>query len=319
MSLIRKLTPINLLEEKEKFFADQSYNPQFIYEHPVSEAKLLKHGIPQKKYLSLAKEILDQTYYGRNEADLYHMKGKQLKQKEITKKIKTYLKMHGMEKRFKIVWSSSYVVRTTITPGTVKLRLPVSFRKEDLLGMLYHEIGTHAVRRVNYEQQPWYKQKKKYGFKNYLRTEEGLATLHSLIPHSFKAAFISAIRYLAVHWAQQESFAQLWRKLGRYIQDPERRWIITLRQKRGMTDTSKPGGFTKDLVYFEGLVDVYQYLKENDFNITKLYFGKMALEDVEKAVQMNPNYKPLLPSFFVLDNKTYKKNLKEIGSVNGLK
>jgi hypothetical protein len=317
MSFLSNLIPTNLNEEKEKFFSDNSYNPQFIYENEVDKEKLYEHKKPTKKYLKLAEQILEKTYRNRNEHDLFMMEGPLVTQSYVEKTIKTFLHMHQLHKKFDIIWSSSFVSRTTINNNTIKLKLPVNFRKEGLLGMLYHEVGTHALRRINYEQQPWFKRKKRYGFSSYLKTEEGLATLHALIPHSHKSSFISAIRYLAVATAQKSSFAEVWKSLGKYVQDPERRWMITIRQKRGLTDTSKPGGFTKDLVYFQGMVEVWQWLKENDFDITNLYFGKMAKEDIDLALKLNPHFVPYLPSFFTLDQNKYADAINEIGEFNG--
>lgn len=317
MSLLTRMTPQNLAEEKQKFFENPKYNPQFIYEETFTPEILEQHGLPQTQYVTIAQEILDRTYYHRNEHDLFMMEGRSLSQDEVTRKIHTFLKMHKLEQRYEIVWSSSFVSRATIDSSTLKLRLPVDFRKEGLLGMLYHEIGTHALRRINYEQQPWYKKKKKYGFSSYLRTEEGLASLHALLPHTSKSAFISAIRYLAVTQAQKVGFAELWKYLGKYIQDPERRWIVTFRQKRGLTDTSLPGGFTKDLVYFEGIVDVWNWLKKNSFDPTYLYYGKLAMSDVDNARQLNPHFKPALPSFFTIDPAAYASNMSTIGEANG--
>ncbi len=316
MSFLQTITPINLLEEKEKFLKDPTTNPKFLYKEEILESKLSEYGVPQKKYLDLAKAILEKTYFGRNEQDLYMTKGKKLSKEEVEHRIISFLKLHKLESRFEIVWSNSFVSRTTINSDTIKLRLPAEFRQEDLLGMLYHEVGTHALRRINYEQQPWYRKKKRFGFSSYLKTEEGLASLHSLVPHSYKSAFVSAIRYLAVQTASQGSFADTWRALEPYIEDPDRRWTTVFRQKRGMRDTSQPGGYTKDLVYFEGLVDVWKWLKKENFSLTNVYYGKLSLTDVEKAVALNPEFDPLLPSFYTSDFKMYHKNMLEIGEYN---
>lgn len=318
MSFLKSLIPLNLNEEQEKFFADNSYNPQFEYSQPIDQEKLLEYGHPSEKYLKCAQKILKKTYFGRNEKDLYMMKGPIVTQKHVENTISTFLKMHRLEDRFSVIWSSSFVVRTSITPDKIKLRLPVDFRKEDLLGMLYHEVGTHALRRINYEQQPFFKKKKKYGFSNYLKTEEGLATLHALIPHSFKSAFIPAIRYLAVSEAQKGSFVDVWNALKPYVQDDKRRWRIAYRQKRGLQDTSKPGGYSKDLVYFEGFIDMYEWLSQNSYDLTGLYYGKIAASDVAKAKELNPTFTPKLPSFFSLSHKKYAEEIKKIGEFNQL-
>jgi hypothetical protein len=316
MSLLKRATPDNLLEEKEKFFSDFSYNPQFVYSEPLSEEELITYGKTEPKYVELAKHIIEKTYFGRNEEDLQMLEGKKLDQEDVTAKINDFLAMHNLEEKLSIIWSHSFVSRTTINAEHIKLRLPIEFRREGLLGMLYHEIGTHALRRVNYEQQPWYRMKKKYGFSSYLVTEEGLASLHSILPKTFKSAHTQALRYLAVEYALDHSFAELWQHLSKYISDHNRLWTICFRQKRGMADTSKPGSFTKDLVYFKGLVDVWQWLSQHNYSLDQIYYGKLALEDVDKAVEMNPNFEPVLPSFYSLDKAKYASNTANIGKEN---
>jgi hypothetical protein len=318
MSLIKRLTPINFLEEKKKFFADETYNPQFKYEQKVNQKILLRYGQPNNATADLAQTIIDQAYAHKTETQLRKLRGPQITQQQVEEKIAEFLDIHGLRERFKIVWSNSFVARTTITSQAIKLRLPADFRQLDLLSMLYHEIGTHALRRVNYEHQPWFRNKKEYGFKNYLQTEEGLATLHSLLPLKFQLAYVPALNYVAVKYAQDHSFTQVWKFLTPYIDDPKRRFVFTFRKKRGLIDTSQPGGFTKDLVYFAGMIKVLKYLKKNDFDITKLYFGKVAIEDMDKAVKMNPNFKPLLPSFFVVDKVKYANIIAAISQTNML-
>ena len=319
MTLLQKLTPTNLLEEKEKFLADNSYNPQFIYSEEITASKLLQYGKPKQKYLTLAQEILDRAYFGRNEADLLMMEGPIISHQEVNQKIASFLDMHHLTERYQVIWSSSFVSRASITKDKIKLRTSSEFRKDDLIGMLYHEIGTHALRNINYEQQPWFKKKKEFGFSDYLLTEEGLASLHSLLPKDYKSAYKSAIRYVSVTYAQAHSFSELWKFLGNYIQDPETRWMVTIRQKRGLTDTSHPGGYSKDLVYFAGMIEVWRWLKERNFNPSDLYFGKISFKDVQKAIEMNPEFEPKLPSFFSINPVQYAAEIEKIGEENQFK
>lgn len=317
MNWLQKLTPINLVEEKEKFFSDQTYNPQFVYEKNTSDDFLKKQGFPQEAYSKLANQILKKTYYGRNEADLLLLEGKLLSQKEVTEKLTSFLSMHNLVQRFSIVWSSSFVSRASIDKDTIKLRSTAEFRERDTIGLIYHEIGTHALRRINYEKQPWYLKKNEYNLTtNYLRTEEGLAALHSLLPTNTKLAYSTAIRYAAVAYAQNHSFVELWNYLGQYIQNDETRWMVTFRQKRGLTDTKLPGGYTKDLVYFEGVITVWSWLAKNNFDPTRLYYGKIGLEDLAAAEEINPNFKPIMPSFYALNPKLYAEKMAAIGHEN---
>ncbi|NCN03901.1 MAG: DUF1704 domain-containing protein [Candidatus Pacebacteria bacterium] len=318
MSFIALLNPINMVAEKKKFLLDPSYNPQLSYDENIDKDELYKYGFPNDEYVTLAEKIVKISYKDKTDDELQAEKGMELSKEEVETKLKLFLKMHGLEKRYGIIWSRSFLARTAINATTIKLRLPVSFREEDLLGMLYHEIGTHAIRRINYEQQPWYKKKKKYGFSSHLQTEEGLAVLHSLLPLKNKLAHSSALRYLAVAKAQEMGFVKLYQFLNKYIKDPDRCFNATLRLKRGISDTAKGGGYTKDLVYFEGLVDVWRYLRHHDFEIDHLYFGRLAMEDTEKAREMNSEFKPLLPSFYVTNKEKYKQEMLKIGQANML-
>jgi hypothetical protein len=265
----------------------------------------------------LAKEIVAKAYFGRNENDLLMMEGPRLSQEEVTQRCLTFLEMHGLEKRYEIIWSSSFVSRATITEDKIKLRTNATFHRDSVIGLIYHEIGTHALRRINYEKQPWFKKKKQFGMTHsYLRTEEGLATLHALLPRNYVSAYSTALRYLAVDYAQSHSFSQLWKFLGPYIQDMETRWMVTLRQYRGAENTAQQAGASKDLVYFEGFVETWKWLSKNNWDLPSLYLGKTAFEDTDKAKEYNTLQNPLLPSFFVLDKDKYIKRMMEIGNHN---
>jgi len=318
MSFLTDIIPVNLVEEKQKFDLDHSYNPQFIYSNKIDQQKLAQYGLPIDSLKTMAENIIRFSFHNRNWQDLKMMEGQKLSLSDIENKIHICLKMHHIEDKYQTVSSASFVARTTITKDTIKLRSTAEFRREGLLGMLNHEIGTHALRGVNYEQQPWFKKKKKSGFSNYLVTEEGLAVLHGLIPHTYKSLFKSALRYLAVSYSQNHSFAELYQFLSRYIQDSDLLWVSCLRCKRGLADTSQGGGYTKDLVYFEGAIKMWHWLKDHNFELGDLYLGKLAAEDADKARQMNPDFKPLLPSFYTLDKDQYVKNILEIGQANQL-
>jgi hypothetical protein len=316
VSILQRLTPYNLLEEKHKFLEDQTYNPFFHYDDPVDDDVFTRYGVPKPHLVELAEEIVKKTFFARNEQDILMNQGQIITHSEVTKRTEAFLEMHNLDSIYKIVWSASFVSRATINADTIKLRSTAEFRQQNLLGMLYHEIGTHALRRYNYQQQPWFKKKKKNGFSGYLKTEEGLASLHSMLPMQFKSAYSTALRYLAVNYARDHSLVELWHYLSEYIQDIETRWMVTFRQKRGITDSTKGGGFTKDLVYFEGMLEIYNWLKQNDFDLAKLYIGKIAHQDVELAKSLSPNFKPVLPSFYTLNKTEYRKKIIEIGQAN---
>lgn len=317
---LSKIIPANYLEEKEAFFADNSYNPQFEYLDEFDADKLTEYGFPKERYLEKARRILKDAYAdGTTEEDLLKNEGRLLSEDEVTHRTQRFLELHNLEKQYTISWSKSYVSRASITADTIKFKSGSRFENDSFSGLLFHEIGTHALRRLNYEQQPWYKRKKKHGLlNNYLTTEEGLACIHSLLPRKNKRAWFTAANYVTLDFALKHSFAETWDFVGQYIQDDERRWTAVVKLKRGFTDTSQPGCYTKNITYFEGLVDVWKWLKNHQFDPTLLYYGKVHHEDITKAVALNPTYTPQLPSFYVSDPGHYRQQLEEIGTVNYL-
>ena len=106
--------------------------------------------------------------------------------------------------------------------------------------------GTHYLRGVNNSLQPWAspERRKALGLKGANPTEEGLASLHSVLlrkhPHLWRAALL----YYTVHHAHSMSFSQLFHHIGRFVHSPDVRWEYCLRAKRGQTDTSRPGKST---------------------------------------------------------------------------
>ena len=60
-----------------------------------------------------------------------------------------------------------------------------------------------------------------------------------------------------------------------YIVDPERRWNLAVRVKRGLKDTSQPGGLFKDQCYLKGAVEFLKRRKE--INFSNLFAGKLTL------------------------------------------
>jgi len=320
MSLISKLTPTNLNEEKQKFFqSDFKYNPQFIYLEPIDLKSLTRYGKPTEYLSKLAQEILDQAFMNQTYQELSETEGEVISSGETYNLIHKFLKMHQLDKRFQVVTDPSISSRATATSNLIKLRPNTQFRKEGILAMLYHEVGTHVLRRINYEKQSWYKKKRKYGLTHsYLKTEEGLAVIHGHLPRTNKLMWRSALKYLAVTRAYHSSFSQLFAWISQYRDSPEANWRFCVRLKRGLTDTSQPGGFTKDLVYFAGFVKVWRWLNEHNFEVDDLYYGKLAIEDLEIAKKLNPSYQPILPSFYLANKNQYRQRVQKIGEVNFL-
>jgi len=278
---------------------------------PVPEHKLTKYPKPASELLAMAERIVSEHATEALDERVSNS-DKILTNSEVTTRAMKFLEIHNLNKKIKIKWSTSFITRATMNEEFLKLKTDAIFTEKDTASMMFHEIGTHALRRLNYEQQSWFLKRKKYGFSDYLETEEGIAVLHGLLAMPSKSLFSTAVRFLAVEKGLTMSFAELWQYLAPYFPDPERRWTAVIRQKRGVSDTRNPSLFMKDALYFSGSVKMAKWLKENDYDLSGLYFGKIAAEDVGRAKELSPGFMPKLPIFYLADKEKYISDINEI-------
>lgn len=319
LTIIQKVNPINKEIEKKKFLFDPLYNPQFEYPEEISEQEFAKYGaVASDRYVPQAKHILDTVIkkYGSESKYIEEVEGPVITREELTTRIHDYLKKMGLENEVALRFSSSYIARTSVHKREMFIRLPIEHREHSLESVLNHEIGTHLLRNINDEQQPWHGKKKQFGFRDHLETEEGLAVLNFYYSASEKYLWLQALYYYAAYLSGRLSFSQLFKELEKYVDDKERRWKICLRMKRGMKDTSLPGGFTKDQIYLAGAFRVSQWLSAHHFNPTELYLGKIDIDDLEAAQKKATSGKLLLP--FFISEVEYKNQILAIIAQNNI-
>lgn len=312
MVQLHQLVPLNYREEKARFFSDHSYNPQFIYSSPISADDLVTYGHPKEALLQLADTLVHR--HPKIPTDT----SKVLTQSEVTDRVATYISQYASLQGYKIHWSDNYIVRASVRDAEIRLHTQATFTEQSLIGLLHHEIGTHALRRHNDTLQPWHGMRKKFTLSPYLSTEEGLAVLHGLIANDHPSLAAVALRYLAVQKALHSSFAETHAWVAQYSDDAEMRWMITLKQKRGLEDTAQPGAYTKDLVYFEGAMMVWRWLVEHITELPLLYAGKIALLDAPRLKEIARLQKIVLPFFYTSDTAAYHAKILTIGEYNGL-
>lgn len=317
MIKLNDLIPTNLAEEKEKFFAQNcDYNPQFTYQKRIRRHELLVHGKPKWRYLRLAKKILKQA----KKKQVFLKENNQIvaSKEQLKDAIKTYLSDYKLEDKYQIKFSQDFIPRFAVnfTNNEIKVRLPISLPSNEIVSVLDHEIGTHVLRQENYLKQSWYRKKKRYGFAPHLKTEEGLAVIHTLLRKDNKLAYVPAMTYLAVKLGLKKDFKTVYAFFFDLLQDSEKAWSYAFKNKRGLRDTGYPASFTKSVNYFEGLVDVLKYLRRHQFDPSNLYYGKIAIKDIDHAKAINPDYKLILPKFYTDNPGEYKRQIKEIAQQN---
>ncbi len=152
----------------------------------------------------------------------------------------------------------------------------------DFDNMLAHEIDGHVIRAINASKQKNILLKKPLPF--YIKTEEGLASF--LGNYCSNTGEINrkhhALKYLAGHLAITSSFKEVFEFLCDHGFTPQLAFQRTFRLKRGFEDTSIEGCFAKEALYYEGMLEVRNFLLTGG-DIKKLYSAKIGLEDLPFA------------------------------------
>ena len=160
------------------------------------------------------------------------------------------------------------------------------FTRERMESLIVHEIETHILTAENGKMQPY--ELFNRGLANYLTTQEGLAMYnvekqrHTPFSTNYKA--ISHV--IAIYLASKSSFSETFNQLVEIGIPKSQAFRSTLKAKRGFSDTSKPGAFTKDYIYYKGYQQIEKYAEEGG-ELKDLYIGKMNVKDVEKAKRIN--------------------------------
>ena len=276
MGLIADLIPLNLEAEKQQYFArGGNYNPQFVYSREFSDKKMHNYGYPQESFYQLAVAHL-QT----------HAKNPKPRSEPVLTWPQIEAQVHDLCAQLnitpiKVVAAKQQGSRFAVTTsGELSVGWPLEITASHLQTVLNHEIQTHYLRRLNDAKQPWHEQTVSR-VRKWKRTEEGLAVYNSKGDNNTDLRSTAHL-YTMVYQAQSHDFATIYRLNLDFFHDQEHAFSQTLRVKRGLTDTSQPGGFTKDIVYWEGYLQVKDWLADPAHQLKDLYWGKIGTQEVEE-------------------------------------
>ncbi|XP_067652132.1 putative tyrosine carboxypeptidase MATCAP2 [Haliotis asinina] len=322
--LLAAIKPENERAEKDRFMrANFNYNPLFIYRTPAEPEVLSRFTNPSDKYMSQAKLIMDIAIqrYGSYEIFEEQSGGRILTRPQILCLVKRFLRKEDLESEICLNLSEDLISRGSMTRSkgrpVLNVRV-VNLREQWAEGLLRHEIGTHYLRSLNNRYQPWnnFKTRRELGLKPLNPTEEGLASLHSVLFRPDPSLWRAALLYYTAFKASEMSFKELFRDLGQFVHDPNVRWDYCIRAKRGQVDTSLPGGFCKDQVYLEGALQILKRRRTINFSLL-LKLGKIAHEDIEMLEEYADLENTRIPNF--MHNMTiYRQHVDRIAQCNGL-
>jgi len=332
------LTPLNYSEEMIKFFADPSYNPQYIYrqqnlanfskilndfklkvevltipedlkEHIMeflddqNNLYLTKKSIGGKDFSLNAHNLFD---WGTDRLDLLlantpdvqfkmHIKHKLKNAQDIKIRFEKTLARYNIKSfTVKIDTFSPHIVN--VGYNTIGIGSEIKRFECNVDRLVVHEIESHVLQTENTKNSPTaLTEFTKYGNQNLYG--EGLAiyneiTTRKITPSAFEIYYyrIKAVRLL------YKSFSEIYSTLVENL-NPQRAFIMTYRVKRGMADTSQPGGFPKDASYLLGYHEVANLMAQK-YSRKLLYATKSpVLSTILDKYHLLDTKKVLVPRF----------------------
>ncbi len=170
--------------------------------------------------------------------------------------------------------------------------------RERVESIIAHEVGVHVRRRVMGERSPL--RLLGFGLAGYLRAEEGIATYAEQVRDGARH-FAGILGYLSVGLARGvdgvgRTFRELYEILHSYMivaslehafayrekvdvealceRAKRRAWARCVRTFRGTTGTTPGACFTKDIVYLEGNIAIWQLVTKEPEWVERFHLGK---------------------------------------------
>lgn len=228
-------------------------------------------GKPDFTMLPKAEEALKHTKTAQKECNM-------LDAECLKRAVANRIAYYGFDWRVKLLDNMASRVSVEPETRTVYICKNKKFSEEDILRLCVHEIDTHVLRAENGSRRGL--ELFCTGTAGSLIHEEGLALYNERKRgvQDGNMMRLYAARFIGCYFSEL-SFYEIFDKLIKYGCSIEQAMYIVSRNKRGLTDTSKKGGFLKDYVYFQGLYEVDSFLQERPEMYAALYYGSISIED----------------------------------------
>lgn len=330
LKLVEKLKPKNLKVELEKLNKDQKYNPQFEYENHlemvyqkqndllnihcddsvlgrVYEDKktelfnilniIQNIGNPELQYF-YSKYIPAPTesefkYAKKLKSEKIIKKEKPIEFNQIIKQLEQTLNEYDL-KNWRIQIKNDMIGKFSVNKSNkIFVKKDISITQTRLDKIIAHEILTHVLTTQNGKKQPYLIFQD--GMARYLETQEGMAIYNEYELNDLPGRTYAARNLISSYISLKYGFAEAINKLVElgFKRNIAQRHV--LRTKRGLSDTSKPGGITKQVIYTRGALKIEKFIKKGG-DIRDLYIGKIDVDKIDEIKKMNfINYNIILP------------------------
>ena len=174
--------------------------------------------------------------------------------------------------------------------------------------LIVHEIESHVLQTLNIKKSnnPLLELSKYNDMNLY---SEGLAVYNEVMTQTLTQTSLETYYYrLKAVSMLGLSFRSIFNYLSQHLPS-DKAYLITYRIKRGMGDTSLPGGFPKDAAYFQGFKVVHEYLKKGG-RLKDMYYTKTPqLTQLLNKYGLLPDKPYYLPHFVISEPKKEHNNL----------
>lgn len=235
------------------------------------------NGVPDERYRSLALDAL-------NEPRKQEESGRAHTPDDLCRTMERRIGQYGFDWDVRVL--PNMAARVSVEPDdhAVYINQKASFTASDIKRLQVHEIDTHVLRAENGHRRGL--DIFSSGTRGSLIHEEGLALYNEErngVTDPFSARLYAA-RFL-VCLEIERPFYDLFDMLRQLGCDESLAIYVVPRIKRGLSDTSLPGGFIKDYVYFQGRLEIAEALEHNPALYRQMYFGAISLHDVRSLRQ----------------------------------
>lgn len=292
--LLTLITPTNLLDEKEKFFASKTYNPIFSYlweVEPLTPATsdpgrlALWEAVKNQDHIlitSRAQELFEVSF---DESTLHiskeHAKAKGSSSSRGSAQEYAHLTREGLDyfglHDVKVVLTdqAGFNARPQHKEKIILVSKHIQFEFFSMEGGVHHEL-VHSLRYYN----GIYNSIKRS--KHYLPTEEGLASWCQDHANDDNGLAQHAMEYLASSVGLNGSLRDVYEVFCNCGASAELAWKRASRHKFGFIDTSLPGDIIKPAMYY------YNELKVDKLSTDerlKLFIGKISIGELNQESQ----------------------------------
>ncbi len=302
MNILSFITPVNLEEEQEKFFASATYHPTFHYKWHLKKIQEFVAKTPKYEKLLAAvlkqdhmeiTNIASELFCSQLDTDILYNAHTVLGNKpalrgiqtieHVVKHLEDSISFFDLDYAIHVTEKTGYNARPQHKKKRILVSKHINLQFFSADGQVKHEM-THILRYVNTR------------FNNiphdhyYLSTDEGLAAYMQDYygENGESSLFQHAAEYAVTEIGLKGSLRDMYEYLRGLGFNKYLAWQRVARHKFGFVDTSQPGDIMKPSMYF------YQEEKikhlHHDQRL-KLFIGKISHQDLHK----HEAYKGLIP------------------------